>query len=175
MTAVPEYAFYNCGFTSLGLPEGIEAIGEGAFASNSSLSSLTLPYSLKTIGNDSFKDDPLLTKVFVSDKVTSIGTTAFSPMADDGARTVTCYRGSYTAALYEQYGVKGLNVIDKISGDVNLDGILDITDATAIQKHLAEIDILSAVQLAVADANGDGFLDVADATEVQYIVAGLRS
>lgn len=174
LTVVPEYAFYGCGFTSLDLPEGITKIKEGAFASNASLESLRLPYSLTVIGSGCFKDDPLLTEVFVSDKVTSIDTTSFSPMADSGTLTVTCYKDSCTAELYEMYGVRGLKVIDKILGDVNLDGVLDVTDATAIQKHLAELERFTATQLAVADANGDGEVDISDATAVQYRVAGIE-
>lgn len=173
LTVIPEYAFYGCGFTSLDLPEDITAIKEGAFASNASLVSLSLPYTLTSIGNGCFKDDPLLTKVFVSDKVTSIGAASFSPMANNGTLTLTCYKDSYTAELYGLYGIAGLKAIDKIMGDVNFDGVLDITDATAIQKHLAELELFTATQLAVADVNGDGDVDIADATTVQYRVAGI--
>lgn len=59
------------------------------------------------------------------------------------------------------------------AGDVNEDTRVNIKDATAIQKHLANIAMLSSIGVALADANGDGNLNIKDATEVQKFLAGL--
>ena len=56
-------------------------------------------------------------------------------------------------------------------GDVNLDGKVDVKDATALQRYLAEIASLTDKQLAVADANGDGKINVSDVTAIQRYVA----
>ena len=58
-----------------------------------------------------------------------------------------------------------------ILGDVNGDGIVSIKDATAIQRHLAELDILTDLQLLAADVNGDGNVDISDATLLQTYLA----
>lgn len=58
-------------------------------------------------------------------------------------------------------------------GDVNLDGKIDILDATEIQKYKAELTEFSEKQLAVADTNGDGTVNVLDATQIQKFKAGL--
>lgn len=60
-----------------------------------------------------------------------------------------------------------------VLGDTNLDGTVDVTDATAIQRYSAGLELLSAEQLAVADVNGDGVVDVTDATRIQMYAAGL--
>ena len=56
-------------------------------------------------------------------------------------------------------------------GDTNLDGYININDVTAIQRHLADIELLTDEQLAVADANGDGVVDINDATYLQMYLA----
>ena len=56
-------------------------------------------------------------------------------------------------------------------GDTNLDGIVSISDVTAIQRHLAELEVFNDEQLALADTNGDGDVDIADATHLQMYLA----
>lgn len=58
-------------------------------------------------------------------------------------------------------------------GDVNLDGKINIKDATAIQKHLAKFIHLEDENLAVADVNADGKVNVRDATEIQKYIANM--
>lgn len=58
-------------------------------------------------------------------------------------------------------------------GDVTLDGKLNIKDATAIQKHVASIEVLSDKSLSLADVNLDQKINVKDATEVQKRIAGI--
>lgn len=58
-----------------------------------------------------------------------------------------------------------------LSGDVNLDGVVDITDATEVQRRAAELIELSKKQFKAADMNGDGVINVTDATEIQIMVA----
>lgn len=63
--------------------------------------------------------------------------------------------------------------IYRLAGDVNEDSKVNVRDATAIQKHLANIITLSSIGVTLADANGDGKLNIKDATEVQKFIAGL--
>lgn len=59
-----------------------------------------------------------------------------------------------------------------IYGDVNLDGVADILDVTAVQRHLAGIETLSDKALGLADANGDGSVKIDDVTHLQTFLAG---
>lgn len=59
------------------------------------------------------------------------------------------------------------------TGDANLDGKVNILDATAIQKYLAQLESFSDKQLTVADANRDGKVNILDATQIQKFLAQL--
>lgn len=58
-------------------------------------------------------------------------------------------------------------------GDTNLDGKVNIIDATLIQKHLAQLVTLSDDSLKVADTNKDGKINIIDATLIQKYLAQL--
>lgn len=60
-----------------------------------------------------------------------------------------------------------------IIGDVNLDGKVNIKDATTIQKALVNLIGIDEIQRKLADADGDGRLTVKDATELKKWIAGL--
>ena len=67
----------------------------------------------------------------------------------------------------------------KVLGDVNCDGVMDITDATDVQLYVAQTAIaMSKVEaeewdmsLEVADVNRDGVVDITDATWIQLMIA----
>lgn len=52
-------------------------------------------------------------------------------------------------------------------GDVNLDGRIDISDATDIQKYLADRITFDEAQKKNADFNNDGLINISDATAIQ--------
>ena len=56
-------------------------------------------------------------------------------------------------------------------GDVNNDGNINIFDVTAIQRHLAEMELLSGGGLKAADCTGDGKVSIDDATRLQMYLA----
>jgi hypothetical protein len=58
-----------------------------------------------------------------------------------------------------------------IPGDTNLDGKVNIKDATLIQKHAALIEILSGDSLMVSDVDNNGSVNVKDATCIQKYIA----
>ena len=78
----------------------------------------------------------------------------------------------------EKYGefaidIEHSNELELIIGDVNGDEKVDITDATLIQKAIAELIELSDVQKKAADTNTDGKVDITDATMIQKYIAEL--
>lgn len=63
---------------------------------------------------------------------------------------------------------------EPLPGDANLDGHVDVTDATLVQEYAAGLAELDETQRSVADLTGDGKVDVSDATQIQRIAAGLN-
>ena len=59
-------------------------------------------------------------------------------------------------------------------GDANLDGQVDITDATIMQLYAAEMTELSDLAKRLADVNSDGNVTVADVTQLQNYLAGVN-
>ncbi len=60
-----------------------------------------------------------------------------------------------------------------VYGEVNGDGVINVNDATAIQKHSVGIQALAEKYVPVADVNGDGRINVMDATYVQKYAGSL--
>lgn len=58
-----------------------------------------------------------------------------------------------------------------IEGDVTGDGEVSIMDATAIQLHLAQIEIIDDSVLEFADTYNDGIVSVMDVTQIQLFLA----
>lgn len=56
-------------------------------------------------------------------------------------------------------------------GDINLDGEITISDVTAIQRYITELDVFTDEQIALADTNGDGEINITDATHLQKYIA----
>lgn len=57
-------------------------------------------------------------------------------------------------------------------GDLNVDGVVSIADATDVQKGLAEILTLTDNQKISSDVNGDGEVNITDVTIIQKYLAG---
>ena len=55
--------------------------------------------------------------------------------------------------------------------DVNLDGQVDITDATLVQKYIAELAPLTRRQLKIAKADAEGKVYITFVTEIQHYIA----
>lgn len=58
-------------------------------------------------------------------------------------------------------------------GDADLSGNVNIKDATAVQKHVAALEVLKDKAASCADADIDAQITIKDATEIQKYVAGL--
>ncbi|MBQ1238552.1 MAG: dockerin type I repeat-containing protein, partial [Ruminococcus sp.] len=52
------------------------------------------------------------------------------------------------------------------------DGSVTISDVTAIQRYLAEMQSFYEEERMVADTNADGVIDISDATYLQMYLAG---
>lgn len=61
-----------------------------------------------------------------------------------------------------------------VHGDVNGDGDITVVDATLVQKHVVQLETLSADKQILADVNGDNTISVVDATLIQKYVVRLE-
>lgn len=62
-----------------------------------------------------------------------------------------------------------------VYGDVNGDGDITVVDATLVQKHVVQLETLSADKQILADVNGDNTISVVDATLIQKYVVRLEN
>lgn len=160
-----ESAFYGCNALESAVLKNNSDIPRGLFANCSSLSYVVAPAQCTSVGEGAFLNCSSLTDVSLSDSIENIADDAFS-----GARavTVSCNKTSFA---YDYCAQMGINAIQ--CGDANLDGKVNIRDATYIQKHVASIVTMSEIEALRAETNFDGKLNVRDATYVQKLLAGL--
>ena len=78
VTIIGGGAFYGASFTSIVIPESVEAIGEQAFANCRSLLEITIPEAVTRIGFGTFSNCKSLKEVTIGSSVTNIDSYAFS-------------------------------------------------------------------------------------------------
>lgn len=194
VTSMGEEAFYGCSsLESIVIPEGVTVVEYYAFRGCRALRSVTIPESVTTIERSAFYECVNLESIAIPEGVEEIKYRAFygcinltsvilppsvvdlSRNAFDGVNNLTIYgyRGSRAEfyATRDNFPFVALDEIKK--GDVNNDGVVNIKDATAIQKHLALIETIKVEMFFVADFNEDDYISIKDATEIQKSIAGI--
>jgi len=78
LTSIGDYAFSDCSFTSITIPNSVTSIGEGAFTSNRNLTNAILSDGITEIAGSLFESCGNLASVIIPDGVTRIGGYAFS-------------------------------------------------------------------------------------------------
>lgn len=88
--------------------------------------------------------------------------------------TIKCYENSYAQHYAEENGIKYLLIDEeRLVGDINNDGKIDVNDVTELQKHLAghtkadDTPIITDSDLNIADITNDGIIDLRDVTALQ--------
>ena len=147
-------------------------IPDQAFYGCESLETVVLSPNVSTIRKFAFANCSSLTEINISNSVKSIDDTAFN-----GADNVVirCDKESYAYLYCLRNGISyrlNQDTIPYILGDVNGDGVVDILDATEIQKYAAERTDFTDEQFELGDINKDGYCDVIDALLVQKSVIG---
>ncbi len=116
------------------------------------LEDVTLPDAISN------KDNVIIRLVPVSNTTVSGSTTDVDPTGGELAINNILISGTKAAS-------------EDIPGDADLNGKVTIMDATAIQRHLAEIEFLSEKGLGLADVVKDNRLTIVDATQIQRFLA----
>jgi len=126
-------------------------------------------YVVTAIASGAF-DDNNIAMVEIPDSVSEI--------ADDVFEDLNCTIGVYADSYAYEYVVANElkyvvvdALMDTLLGDVDGDGKVSIVDATCIQRHLAEIEILTEEQLVRADTYKDSKITILDATQIQRYLA----
>ena len=78
VTAIGDYAFWNCKALHTQIGENVKSIGSYAFSGCSSLDNQTFPATLTSIGSGAFKNCTAFTEINIPQNVMSIGDFAFS-------------------------------------------------------------------------------------------------
>ena len=185
---VPYDLFRGCAtLESVSIPHTVTYIGSYAFYGCQALKNIELPMGLATISDYAFYSTGI-TEITIPKNVDSIGTKAIG-YNKDGKVSGFVIKG-YADTRAEKYAkdkdFKFVTLtkpqVSGIIGDTNLDGVLDVSDVTYLQMHLAGyknsngtvmINTSDNNVFMVADANSDGILDVADATYIQMMIAGV--
>ena len=151
-------AFKLCRAETGGIPDSVTSIGEAAFVSSSFPESVTIPKSVKRIEDYAF----------------GYYGSGVSYLKDDDF-TIYGYSGTDAERYAKENGFKFNDLSAQspvILGDADGDGEVTILDATAIQRHIAELPTQSFNKTA-ADADEDGEVTILDATSIQRHIAEL--
>jgi hypothetical protein len=163
MTEIPDGLFEKCAnLNEVNLPESIEIIGERAFADCDSLYSVNVPKNIKVIEDYAFGYKMPEEN---SDDV---------PVSMEKEFTIYGYMDTVANTYADKNGLNFEPVdYEFIVGDVDLNGVVNVFDATLIQKYSSKITTLNEYQLKNANTNNDDIINVFDATEIQRMIAGL--
>ena len=118
-----------------------------------------------SVSDDAFASCTKLSAISVPPEIIMISSKAFSSGCDP---VVVCDKGSFADSALSN----SLNVSFN-RGDCNVDGYVDVMDATNIQRYIAKDIDLPLYNLAFADADFDAEVTVLDASYVQRFIAEL--
>lgn len=142
---IPSYCFYYCTkLDNVTLPDTLVSIDSFAFAECKSLSEVYIPKSVTSIASNAFRNSPNV--------------------------TIKGSYGSYAEEYAKANNIPFNGISNYKIGDVNMDGNIDISDATCVQKIITGIIKPTAQQNYLADYNQDGDITVVDATQIQKFI-----
>lgn len=169
VTSINTYALAaNKTLREVTLHENNTAIGEGAFFAAENLEKVTLTPSVRQIGKNAFAHCAKLTKIEIPGADTAIADDAFqnSPNA-----VVFAPSNSLAIEYAMAHNVKYVCTDKYLLGDANGDSRVNISDVTAIQRHVAELENITGIRAKAADVNADSVVNITDATTIQRHLA----
>ena len=93
-----------------------------------------------------------------------------------GKHVITVSKPQCIAMVYEIYLYKddiSFDVKITVPYDVNMDGVINVVDATLVQKHIVGLEDFDDYTFKIADTNGDGTISIIDATNIQKKIVNL--
>lgn len=162
VTKVSASGGYTWGYTSYNGKTGWVALDFCAFVSSSTVQPTTAKPAVQ----------PTTAKATVQPTTAKATVQPTTAKATQPATVQPTTVQATTAPVTTQPSNDNNNDTPYMIGDVNLDGHVDVLDATEISKYIVSISTLSDVQRELADYNHDGGINVVDATEIQKFVVG---
>lgn len=154
-------AFYDClGITDIIIPNSVTTIGAGAFY-HTSIKSIVIPKNVTTVEDVGFSHCHNLKKVYYMGDVPEF---SYNEPLFSSKFTIYYLNGKsgWTTPEWNGYATVGLTkFFDK--GDVNEDGIIDLSDAQMTLQCALGIIEFENLQLLAADVNNDGTINLSDA------------
>lgn len=135
LTAIPDYAFDACKFTSIDIPNSVVSIGYRAFYECTSLKEVSLSENLTSIGNSAFYGCSALGSITIPGSVVSIKDQSFSGC--DALKQVNIEDiGNWCAITFSSASANPLYYVNSFYVDNQLVTDLVIPDnVTAISKY----------------------------------------
>lgn len=152
-------AWFDCtNLHTLSFPDSLEQIGASAFVSCDDLTTVTFPISLAKIEQKAFDACSALTSV--TDCGTKKQRNAVTiAEGNDVPDIVQCCPQAY------------------LSGDVNCDGVIDISDAVLLNRYLSEDTAITITDANLTNADCDGTLgvDIFDLRKITRVLVAMDS
>ena len=166
VTAIAPAAMANCAIRSMIIPNSVVTIGDEAFAYCWYLQDLTIGNSVTSIGAQAFFDCldlENLTCLAATPPVIADYTTFDNDWMLNLYEQATLTVSAFSLNAYEtaEYWKKFTTIEGFLQGDLNSDGVVDVTDVTLL---IAAVLNSTQVNRGAADMNSDGTIDVVDVT-----------
>ncbi len=198
VTYIDDFAFLSNSFSTVIVPKTVISIGESAFVDCENLTEIsilhteceifdseyTIPENVSIKGYDNstaFEYAQKYEKIFISLGEAPTVPTTESPSETESSDEPTT--PSESQATGDQITPSETESSEEPTipfepilppyGDVDLDGVVSIMDATAIQLHLANISTIEEDILIYADTDKDEVVSIMDATSIQLSLAQL--
>ena len=91
------------------------------------------------------------------------------------ARVVIKGKGNYVGVTAASFSITGNSTAGVMKGDVNGDGVVNVTDLSKIAAHIKSKKSLTGNVFVAADVNGDGSVNVGDLSRVAGHVKGKKN
>ncbi len=193
------YEFTNLPINEIVLPDTIQKISEYSFYKCDLLKEIRLPEAVTEIGNNAFGNCDLLQKIFLGKNINSIHKSAFSwcselsccfysgsekqwnelmkPLEQSDISSVCVHfisNNDYVKTIGgDTIDPKKLEP-DRGCGDVNSDGITDLTDLTNLSMFLLYDYNFATDAKVYSDITKDGETDIADLAALKMIIMKAR-
>lgn len=111
-----------------------------------------------------------------TDEIVHKNATLYYYQTGTGKYVITVSKPQCVTRVYEVNVDKkdvNLDVNITVPYDVNMDGVINVVDATLVQKYIVRLEEFDDYTFKIADTNGDGTISVIDATNIQKKIVNL--
>lgn len=111
-----------------------------------------------------------------TDEMVHKNATLYYYQTGTGKYVITVSKPQCVTRVYEVNVDKkdvNLDVNITVPYDVNMDGVINIVDATLVQKYIVGLEDFDDYTFKIADTNGDGTISIVDATNIQKKIVNL--